>query len=183
MVANLAGLPSVATVFTLYLGVIYFAEEPSPYGLGLSVVNAALSLLPATLAMIIIAPIVGLAVSSLGPTSVLIYGSIVSLASFSSFLYDRGGVIPLIIDSFITGIGIISIMTPIVNMIAISMPQDSLTVGLGFNTMVRFLGSSIAPVMTANLMTTYVSYALYYIPKLGISLQSLVLWHLITFLQ
>ena len=94
MVANLACLPSVATVFTLYLGVIYFAEEPSPYGLGLSVVNAALSLLPATLAMIIIAPIVGLAVSSLGPTSVLIYGSIVSLASFSSFLYDRGGVIP-----------------------------------------------------------------------------------------
>ncbi|MDP8002841.1 MAG: MFS transporter [Caldisphaera sp.] len=169
MVANLAGLFSGVTMFTLYLSVIYFAEEPSPYGLGLSVINAALSLLPATLAMIIIAPIVGIVVSSLGPKPVLIYGSIVSLIGFSLFIYNRGGTIPLIMDSFVTGIGIISIMTPIVNMIAISMPEDSVTVGLGFNTMIRFLGSSIGPVMTANLMTTFVSYVAYYMPNIGFS--------------
>ncbi len=169
MVANFAGLFSGVTMFTLYLAVIYYAEEPAPYGLGLSVINAALSLLPATLVMIIIAPIVGIAVSSIGPKPVLIYGSIVSLIGFFLFIYDRSGTLPLIIDSFVTGIGIISIITPIVNMIAISMPEDSVTVGLGFNTMVRFLGSSIGPVMTANLMTTYVAYASYYIPKLGFS--------------
>ncbi|MGC9183602.1 MFS transporter [Caldisphaera sp.] len=169
MVANLAGLFSGVTMFTLYLAVIYYAEEPGPYGLGLSVINAALSLLPATLAMIIIAPIVGMAVSSLGPKPVLIYGSIVSSIGFALFIYNREGTLPLILDSFVTGIGIISIMTPIVNMIAISMPEDSITVGLGFNTMIRFLGSSIGPVMTANLMTTYVAYAAYYVPKFGFS--------------
>jgi hypothetical protein len=49
-------------------------------------------------------------------------------------------------------------MVPIVNMIAVSVPADSVTVSLGFNTMVRFLGSSVGPVLAATLLTTYKAY-------------------------
>ncbi|MGC9111999.1 MFS transporter [Acidilobus sp.] len=155
MVANIAGLVSGVAMFMLYLGVIYFAEESPPYGLGLSVIGAAMSLLPATLAMIVISPLVGHATSTLGPKPVLIYGSLVSTIGFLLFVVNRSGPLQLAIDSFVTGVGIVSIMVPIVNMIAVSVPADSVTVSLEFNTMVRFLGSSVGPVLAATLLTTY----------------------------
>ncbi len=172
MVANLSGLLSGIAMFILYLGVIYYAEEPPPYGLGLSVIQAALSLFPATVAMIVIAPIVGYATSSLGPRPVLIYGSLVAALGFWLFTFARANVFQLVMDSFITGVGIVSIITPIVNMVAVSMPSDSVAVGLGFNTMVRYLGAAAGPVISATILTTYKSYALYYVPGFSSSLLS-----------
>ncbi len=148
-------------MFTLFLGVIYYSEELPPYGLGLSVLSAALTLFPATLAMIFIAPLAGSATSTLGPKPVLIYGSLVSVTGFWLMIFYRTSSIQLVIDSFITGVGIVSIMIPIVNMVAVSIPQENVAVGLGFNTMVRFLGSSVGPVLAATFMTDYKYYIVY----------------------
>ncbi len=161
LVANLAGFLSGVAMFTLFLGVIYFSEELPPYGLGLSVLSAALTLFPATLAMIFIAPLAGSATSTLGPKPVLIYGSLVSMAGFWLMIYYRASSIQLVIDSFITGVGIVSIMIPMVNMVAVSMPPENVAVGLGFNTMVRFLGSSVGPVLAATFMTDYKYFVVY----------------------
>ncbi len=161
VVANAAGLVSGVAMFMLYLGVIYYAEEAPPYGLGLSVIPAALSLLPATLAMIVIAPLIGQVTTSLGPKPALVYGSIISTAGFMALALYRPGPLQLALDSFIAGVGVVSILIPIVNMIAMSMPPDSVTVGLGFNTMVRFLGSAAGPVIAATIMTTYKAFVPY----------------------
>ena len=168
LVANLAGFLSGVAMFTLFLGVIYFSEELPPYGLGLSVIDAALTLFPATLAMIFIAPLAGSATSSLGPKPVLAYGSLVSMLGFWLMINFRSSPLQLVLDSFITGVGIVSIMIPIVNMIAVSVPSENVAVGLGFNTMVRFLGSSIGPVLAATYMTDYKYYVVY-----GLSFRSL----------
>ncbi len=167
MVANVVGLLSGLAMFLLFMGVIYFSEEAPPYGLGLSVISAAITLLPATLAMVFIAPLVGSATSSIGPKPVLIYGSLVSALGFYLFTVDRATTTALVLDSFITGVGIVSIMIPIVNMVAVSMPPDSVSVGLGFNTMVRFLGASVGPVLAATLLTDYRAYVEYLVPGLG----------------
>ncbi len=160
-VANAAGFLSGVSMFTLFLGVIYYAEELPPYGLGLSVLSAALSLLPATLAMIAIAPLVGSATSSLGPRPVLAFGSLASALGFWLFTFDRAGPAELVVDSFVTGVGIVSLMIPIVNMVAVSMPRDSVTVGLGFNTTMRYLGASLGPVIAATIMTTHKWWVVY----------------------
>ncbi len=89
---------------------------------------------------------------------ILIYGSIVSSVGFWLLAFDRAGAMQLVIDSFITGVGVVSLLIPIVNMIAVSMPAENVAVGLGFNTMVRYLGSSIGPVLAAAFMTTYKYY-------------------------
>ncbi len=170
MVANLAGLFSGISMFTLFLGVIYYAEEVPPYGLGLSVISAALTLLPATLAMIFIAPLVGSATTGLGPKPVLFYGSIVSAVGFWLLAFERSGPTLLVIDSFIAGVGVVSLMIPIVNMIAVSMPAENVAVGLGFNTMVRYLGSSIGPVLAATFMTTYKYNVIYSLKLLGMTM-------------
>ncbi|MGC8569069.1 MAG: MFS transporter [Nitrososphaeria archaeon] len=161
MVANVAGFLSGVAMFSLFLGVIYYAEEPQPYGLGLSVIDAAFTLFPATLAMIVIAPLAGFATSGLGPKPVLIYGSAVASVGFILFSLFRLTPAQLVLDSFITGIGVVSVLIPIVNMIAVSMPPENVAVGLGFNTMVRFLGSSLGPVLAATYMSDYKYYVVY----------------------
>lgn len=169
MVANLVGLLSGMAMFLLFMGVIYYSEEAPPYGLGLSVISAAITLLPATLAMVFIAPLIGSATSTIGPKPVLIYGSLVSALGFYLFTVDRSTPTALVLDSFITGVGIVSILIPIVNMVAVSMPANSVSVGLGFNTMVRFLGASVGPVLAATLLTDYRAYVAYVVPRVGVT--------------
>ncbi|MFP3290187.1 MAG: MFS transporter, partial [Nitrososphaeria archaeon] len=96
-----------------------------------------------------------------GPKYVLIYGSLVSMTGFWLMINYRATPLQLVIDSFITGVGVVSIMIPMVNMIAVSMPPENVAVGLGFNTMVRFLGSSVGPVLAATFMTDYKYYVVY----------------------
>ena len=162
LVANLAGLLSGVAMFLLFLGVIYYAEEPPPYGMGLSVLSAALTLMPATLAMIVIGPLVGFVTTRLGPKYVLIYGSLVAALGFWLFTAYRSTPTQLVLDSLVTGVGIVSIITPIVNMVAVSAPPESSAVSLGFNTMVRFLGAAAGPVVAATIMTDYKAYAMTY---------------------
>jgi len=157
-VANAAGLVSGIYMFMLFLGVIYFAEAPPPYGLGLGVVSAALTLLPATLAMIFLAPLIGSVVTNLGPKVSLAYGSPVSALGFLLLLGYRWSPLDLMVGSLVAGTGIVLVLIPIVNMVAVSMPTEDVSVGLGMNTLFRFLGAAVGPVVVATLMTDYQSF-------------------------
>jgi MFS family permease len=157
-VANAAGLVSGVYMFMLFLGVIYFAEAPPPYGLGLGVVSAALTLLPATLAMIFLAPLIGSVVTNLGPKVSLAYGSPVSALGFLLLLGYRWSPLDLMVGSLVAGTGIVLVLIPIVNMVAVSMPAEDVSVGLGMNTLFRFLGAAVGPVVVATLMTDYQSF-------------------------
>ncbi|MFP3263694.1 MAG: MFS transporter [Nitrososphaeria archaeon] len=157
-VANAAGLVSGIYMFMLFLGVIYFAEAPPPYGLGLGVVSAALTLLPATLAMIFLAPLIGSVVTNLGPKVSLAYGSPVSALGFLLLLGYRWSPLDLMVGSLVAGTGIVLVLIPIVNMVAVSMPAEDVSVGLGMNTLFRFLGAAVGPVAVATLMTDYQSF-------------------------
>ncbi|MFP3229582.1 MAG: MFS transporter, partial [Nitrososphaeria archaeon] len=157
-VANAAGLVSGIYMFMLFLGVIYFAEAPPPYGLGLGVVSAALTLLPATLAMIFLAPLIGSVVTNLGPKVSLAYGSPVSALGFLLLLGYRWSPLDLMVGSLVAGTGIVLVLIPIVNMVAVSMPAEDVSVGLGMNTLFRFLGAAVGPVVVATLMTDYQSF-------------------------
>lgn len=145
-------------MFMLFLGVIYFAEAPPPYGLGLGVVSAALTLLPATLAMIFLAPLIGSVVTNLGPKVSLAYGSPVSALGFLLLLGYRWSPLDLMVGSLVAGTGIVLVLIPIVNMVAVSMPAEDVSVGLGMNTLFRFLGAAVGPVVVATLMTDYQSF-------------------------
>jgi len=51
--------------------------------------------------------------------------------------------------------GAISVIIPIVNMISVSLPRETVATGLGLNTMLRNMGGAVGPVIATTLMTTY----------------------------
>jgi EmrB/QacA subfamily drug resistance transporter len=155
LVANLVGIFSSLAMFLLFFGVVYYAQQPAPYGLGLDTINTGLTLAPATLVMLIVGPIMGKLVTKIGPKPILILGSSIGVIGLLLFIFNRGTTLALTLDVAVSLIGVVSMTIPIVNMISVSVPKESTAVGLGMNTMLRNLGGAIGPVVATSIMSTY----------------------------
>ena len=156
LIANLAGIISSAAMFLAFFGVVYYAEQPTAVGgLGLDDISTGLALAPASIAMMIAGPLVGKYLPKKGPKSVMLIGSAVMILGFLMFALMRASIIEITIDATVEFIGIVMVVIPIVNMISVALPQDSITVGLGVNSMLRNLGGAIGPVLATTIMSIW----------------------------
>jgi MFS family permease len=155
LIANLVGIISGTGMFTLFFAVVYFSQLPPPFGLGLSIISAGLTLAPATLVMLVVGPVVGRSTSRLGPRPTLAVGALVAISGLLLFAYNRSTTLDVTLDTIVAFVGTISIIIPIVNMISISVPPESRAVGLGMNVMLRNLGGALGPVLATTIMSSY----------------------------
>ncbi len=155
LVANLVGILSSLGMFLLFFAVIYYAEYPKPYGLGLDIITTGLTLAPATLVMLFVGPLMGKLVTRIGPKPILALGASVSIVGLLLFIFFRGTTMELTVDVAVGLIGLVSLIIPIVNMISVSVPKENTAVGLGMNTMLRNLGGAIGPVLATTIISTY----------------------------
>jgi EmrB/QacA subfamily drug resistance transporter len=155
LVANLVGILSSLSMFLLFFAVIYYAQYPKPYGLGLDTIATGLTLAPATLVMLAVGPVMGRLVTKIGPKPIIILGASVSIIGLLLFTFNRATTTDLTLDVAVSLIGLVSLIIPIVNMISVSVPKENTAVGLGMNTMLRNLGGAIGPVLATTIMSTY----------------------------
>jgi MFS family permease len=158
LVANLTGVLSGMGMFMLFFAVVFYTElkaPPAPTGLGLDVITAGLSIAPATVLMLVGGPGLGRLVSSKGPKPAMVLGGLVAIAGFTLFIFNRATTTDVMIDTAVSLIGAVGIIIPIVNMISVSLPDETVATGLGLNTMLRNMGGAIGPVLATTLMTTY----------------------------
>jgi len=158
LVANLTGILSGMGMFMLFFAVIYYAElkaPPAPTGLGLDVISAGLSLAPATVLMLVGGPGLGRLVQTKGPKPAMVLGGLIAIAGFILFVFNRATTTDVVVDTAISMIGAVGIIIPIVNMISVSLPDETVATGLGLNTMLRNMGGAIGPVVATTLMSTY----------------------------
>lgn len=100
-------------------------------------------------------PLVGRLTQRSGPKPVLLIGAALSMVGFSLSLFNRATTVDVALDLVVALAGVVSLIVPIVNMLAISLPHENIAVGLGMNTMLRNLGGAIGPVVATVIMTTY----------------------------
>ncbi|MDD1770111.1 MAG: hypothetical protein LUO79_03405, partial [Methanomassiliicoccales archaeon] len=100
-------------------------------------------------------PLVGKILPKKGPKPVIIIGSAVMMVGFLMFMLRRASVVEVTIDATVEFVGIVMVMIPMVNMISTALPCESMTVGLGVNSMLRNLGGAIGPVVATTIMSTY----------------------------
>ncbi|MEM3711332.1 MAG: MFS transporter, partial [Thermoprotei archaeon] len=157
-VANLAGLTSGIGMFLFFLAIVYYTQIPMPYGLGLTVIESGLLMAPVALSMLVFGPLMGRLIQRVGPKPVVISGSALATLGFLLILTYRATKYELLFDGFVSGVGLVSIIVPLVNMIAVSLPAEYRAVGFGMNTLLRALGSSVGPVVATVILTTYQSW-------------------------
>lgn len=155
LIANLVGIISSLAMFLLFFAVVYYAQQPKPFGLGLDTISTGLTLAPATLVMLAVGPVMGRLVTRIGPKPILILGASISIVGLSLFLFSRATTLDLTLDVAVSLVGVVSMIIPIVNMISVSTPKENIAVGLGMNTMLRNLGGAIGPVLATTIMSTY----------------------------
>jgi EmrB/QacA subfamily drug resistance transporter len=163
-VANVVGMISGIAMFLLFFGVIYYAQLPWPFGLGKDQISAGMALAPGTLGMLIVGPILGRMLNKVGPKPILISGGFVLGLGFFLNLVHRSSLFDLTVNGFVTTIGIVMMILPIVNMVAVSLPPEARGVGMGVNTLIRQIGASIGPVLASSIMTAFQSS---YVTQLG----------------
>jgi MFS family permease len=155
LVANLIGIVSGMLMFLVFFAVVYYAELPKPFGFGLGIIATGLTMAPATLAMLIVGPFAGRMVARQGPKPILFVSAGAMLIGLVLFIVNRGNTTDLTVDMIFALIGVVCTIIPIVNMISVSLPRQTIAVGLGINTMLRNLGGAIGPVVATVIMTTY----------------------------
>ncbi|AKV74134.1 MULTISPECIES: MFS transporter [Metallosphaera] len=161
MVANVAGLISGTGMFLMFTGLVYYLQLPRPYGLGLTIIESGLLMAPVALVMMTLGPIVGRAINVIGPKPLLVVGSSVSMLGY--FLLDtfRYSEYEVLFDVIVTAAGLVNLIIPLVNMVALALPEEQRGIGIGMNTLIRTIGSAIGPVISTVFMDTYVTWLLY----------------------
>jgi MFS family permease len=155
-IANWVGVISGLSMFLLFFAVVYYTQLPKEFGgLGLGVISSGLVVAPATVLMLVAGPLLGRMVSKAGPKPVIILGALIGIAGMLLFVYNRGTSTDVTIDAAVSLVGAVSVIIPIVNMVTISLPPESVATGLGLNTMLRNIGGAVGPVVATTILSTY----------------------------
>lgn len=155
-VANAVGIISGIAMFGLFFAMTYYTQLPKAFGgLGLSVINSGLAIAPATVMMLVGGPLLGRLVQKSGPKPTVILGALIAIAGQVLFLTHRATTLDVTIDTAVSMVGIVGIIIPIVNMVTISLPYETVGAGLGLNTMLRNIGGAVGPVLATTIMSTY----------------------------
>jgi MFS family permease len=155
LVANMVGIFSMLTMFLVFFAITYYSQLPSGFGLGLTVIQAGLTMGPAAVGMLVVGPLIGKLLPRSGPKPVLFASAGIIALGLAMFILNRATRTDTVIDLFVCLAGMVGVIVPIVNMIAIAVPREDLAIGMGMNTMLRNIGGAIGPVVATSVMSTY----------------------------
>ena len=154
----MTNLASVAMGFALFSSSVAFPQllelPRSAGGIGLPLVQAALMLMPAGLAMLVMSPVAGRLESGFGPKPLLIAGSSIIAAGYLiAVLLDLQAWHILVINLLI-GVGIGLGYAAMPNLIMGAVPQSETGAANGLNTLMRALGTASASAVIAAVLTS-----------------------------
>ena len=153
--ANFTGLFAMAAMFFLFYSVPPLLEDPKPAGFQLSVISAGLTMLPAALASMMVAPIAAMVTKRIGPKVSIEIGSIILFLSYIGLYYYRGTQLAIMEDATILGIGLSFIFVGMINILLVSTPPRDAGASTGMNVVFRNIGSAIAPAISGVFETMY----------------------------
>jgi len=64
------------------------------------------------------------------------------------FIVNRGTALDVSVNIAVGFIGLVAMLVPIVNMISLSLPKESVSVGQGFNQTLKNIGAAVGPILT-----------------------------------
>ena len=141
-------------MFANHFLTIHEARAPSGtvIGLGLPAITAGLILLPATLALITLAPIAGKLINRFGGKFTLALGSTIIAGAYVFRLVAHEGVVIVTVGAFLVGVGSAFAFTAMPTLINDAVPVHQLASANSINTVARSLSGSIVSAILAFLI-------------------------------
>jgi EmrB/QacA subfamily drug resistance transporter len=155
--ANVAALFVGLTLFLFFQTLPFFLEGPKQYG-GFALTDAftvGLYMLPSAVAQLIFAPMAGRMARKVSADKILAVGLAVTVVGYIMLIFLHSEVWQILLTVFVTGAGLGVAMVSLINVVALSSPQEQFGVASGMNTLFRIVGGSIGPVLAAVIMASY----------------------------
>jgi EmrB/QacA subfamily drug resistance transporter len=129
--------------------------ESTGFGLGASVTQAGLFLLPSSFAMLFAGPLAGWLGGRVGAKLPLLIGTGVAAATFGALAIEHGRV-AIYVCTTLMGLGIGFSFASMANLVVAAVPQRQTGVATGINTIMRTIGGSVGGSVAASIVAGHV---------------------------
>jgi EmrB/QacA subfamily drug resistance transporter len=152
---NLAGLMVGFAMFSSFLLIPQFAQAPKSvdYGLGLSVTQSGLILLPCAAIQLIAGPLAGRLGTQIGFRTVLAAGTILSSFSFLLLAFAHSHPWQLVVAGAFLGAGVSFAFAAMANLVVDAVPQSDVGIATGINTIMRTVGGAFGAAVATAVLT------------------------------
>jgi MFS family permease len=157
---NLVALLFGYGMYVMFTIVPEFVETPMRYhyGLGASVTQSGVDLVPFAAAMLFIAPLTGRLSNAFGARRVLLSGCLFASSSYIVLVFWHAHTWQVLISSGLLGIGIAMGFAAMSNLVVQAVPQSQTGVATGMNTNIRNIGAAVgAGVATSIVVSSLLS--------------------------
>jgi MFS family permease len=153
---NIASIAFGVATFGSFVLVPLLLQLPAAtgYGLGKSVSEAGLFLLPSTVAMVVFAPLSGALDRHFGAKLPLVPGILMATASYVLLAVAHNAAWQVLTAVSLLGIGIGLASAAMTNAILATVPPSQSSVATSINTLARTIGGSIGTAVIAAILTT-----------------------------
>lgn len=152
---NMAGLAFGVGTFGSFLLVPQLLQIPAGtgYGFGMTVGEAGLYLLPATIAMVVFAPLSGILDRRFGARLPLVAGAVATTASFAMLAVAHHDATAVLVAVTVTGVGLGLSSAAMTNAILAHVPPAHSGMATSINTLMRTVGGSVGTAVLASVLT------------------------------
>lgn len=144
LLTNLASMLLSFGMFVSNIVLPQYLELPVGYGLGLSLLETSLYLLPAGLTMLVLAPVSGRLMSVVGPKTVLVAGAVIVGASYLICLVDLSTPWMAMLANLTIGVGLSFAFAAMPTLIMRAVPVTETAAANGLNSVMRSAGTTTA---------------------------------------
>jgi EmrB/QacA subfamily drug resistance transporter len=153
---NLTALLFGFGMFAMFILAPQFVQTPvdQGYGFGASVTKAGLFLAPLSLAMLLVAPLIGRLTAVVGAKSLLVAGGGFGAASYFLLAVEHSHQWSFYVSSALLGVGVALGFASMANLIIEAVPPTQTGVATGMNTNIRSIGGALGSSIATSIVVT-----------------------------
>jgi len=153
--ANLIIMLVGFSMFMVFQTIPILVREPLPIGFGEDAISTGKVQLPFALILLVFGPTSGFIISKLGSLKPIILGTFITAGGFISLFLFHSTELLLSIDLAILSTGLSLTSVGAMNVIILSTPRQFSGISLGMSSLLRIIGSSIGPALAGMYMQTH----------------------------
>ncbi|HEV2316497.1 MAG TPA: MFS transporter [Thermoplasmata archaeon] len=162
-ISNVVGTTTAASMFIIFVTMVEVVQVPTwANGLGQSVFVSGLLSVPSALAMLVLGPFIGKAVSRFGPRPVMILGGALVMVGGSSLFFFNRTEIQFVLGPMPALVGMVMCFIAMTNVVVLASRPTEMGIQTGMNQTFRNLGMAVGPAIAATILTSFT--AIYLIP-------------------
>ena len=138
--------------FSIFQTIPVLMQNPGPFGIGGTAIDAANIQLPFSISSLIFGPTGGWIISKIGSTKVIKIGAITLTIGLIGLFIFHDNALNLAENLAIVGVGLALLNVGQLNITTSSVPVHYIGASLGINTLLRYIGSAIGPAIAGMIM-------------------------------